>query len=306
MFKKLLAIVLCFAVLSVFPVSCGNNGSKDYPFTLGGIRFDSKPSKVVSLSPSFTEIIYFTRLSGNFAGRSDDCTLEAAANRPTFGTQSQPETEKLISENIDVILCDTALPDEAQSALLSAGIKVITLNPATNRATLKQLYANIGSIMAGIVTGKNQAEAAADSLLISMDDVQRYYGGEENSVTVCVIYDTELIKIATGDTMMNLVIECSGGTNIALEGTGNKFDRDTFKIANPQFIICPEGVGYDLRRNKEFQDMQAFDKRRIYEVDRTTLNCQGDSLLRLTQKIAEIIHPNFDANNENSEESTEE
>lgn len=69
--------------------------------------------------------------------------------------------------------------------------------------------------MAGAQTGKMRGETAADNILIAMDDVQRLYGGDENPVTVCMIYDTGLIKIATGDTMMNLVIECAGAALIS-------------------------------------------------------------------------------------------
>lgn len=308
--KKIAAIILCIVILMTLPVSCGKDeGMSDYPFSLAGIKFTEKPQKVVPLSPSFLEIIYYMQLNSTVAGRSDDSLVEEAENRPTFGTQSEPDVDKLISEQIEVVICDTDLPEEASTALLNAGIKVVKLNPATNRATLKQLYANLGAIMAGAQTGKVRGEAAADNILIAMDDVQRTYGGEENPVTVCMIYDTGVIKVATGDTMMNLVIECAGGINIALDAEGYQFDNSLFKIADPEFIICPEGVGYDLRRNSEYQDLQAFRNRRIYEIDKKMLNYQGDSLLELTQKVAELIHPNYFANQEGeigTESTTEE
>lgn len=297
--KKAAVIILCIVILMTLPVSCGEKDKmSDYPFSLGGVKFTEKPKKVVSLSSSFLEIIYYMQLNGTIAGRAEDCLVEEAENRPTFGTQSEPDVDKLISEKIDVVLCDTDLPEEASASLLKAGVKVLKLNPATSRASLKQLYANLGAVMAGAQTGKTRGENAADTLMIAMDDIQRTYGGDENPVTVCMVYDTGLIKVATGDTMMNFVIESAGGINIALDAEGYQFDTSLLKIANPQFVLCPEGIGYDLRRNTEYQDLQAFRNRRVYELDKKLLTYQGDSLLELTQKVADLIHPNFFANQE--------
>lgn len=93
--KKLTAIILCFVILMTLPVSCGKKDKmSDYPFSLAGVKFTQRPQKVVSLSPSFLEIIYYMQLNGNIAGRSEDCLVEAAQNRPTFGTQSEPRHGK--------------------------------------------------------------------------------------------------------------------------------------------------------------------------------------------------------------------
>lgn len=290
--KKILSILISITIL-LFSASCSGKDtdttSGDYPFSINGVKFDAKPTKVVSLSASITEIIYQMGLNENISGRSDDCTYPPAENRPSFGTQEKPDIDKFLSSEIEVVLTDTALDEEYNSALVGAGIKVLTLNPATNRATLKQLYINIGSVMGGAITGKAKGEAACDDLLIKMDDIARLY--TDDGIPVCFAYDADMEQIATGDNILSLVIECAGGVNIALEYENNEFDKDILSIAGPRYILCPEGVAEKILNNPDLQNINAVANKQVYEIDTTLLNRQGETLLALTERVGEIFHP---------------
>ncbi|MDR1565087.1 MAG: hypothetical protein LBS74_09035 [Oscillospiraceae bacterium] len=294
--KKAIALIFCVILISGVLAGCKKSATNEYPFTLGGVKFTEKPSRVVILSDSITEIVWYMQMNAAVIGRPEDCTVEKAKEKPSFGTQESPDTQKIISDRAELVICDSDLNDDARDALLRAGVKVLTLKPAINRATLKQLYANIGSVFYGLNTGKEWAESAVNQLLISMDDVERSYDTEEEVLpTVCMTFDTGMIKIATGDTMISMAINCAGGLNIAEDAEGYQFDTELLRTANPQFVLCPKGAGYTLRRNTDFQDLGAFVKGRVYELDYSLLTNQGDSLLKLTQRIGELIHPNFKA-----------
>lgn len=290
--KKCLSVFMsALLALSLLPFSSCGKDSGEFPVTVSGVTINKAPQSVVSLSSSLTDIICLMKYDYLLVGRSQNCNFESVADLPACGTSDSPDTGTIVSLNPDVVLTDRELPVDSADYLFENDITVVVLSEATGRATLKQLYASVGAILGGATTGQSHGNDVADKLLIALDDVQRLSINVPVQKTIAYFDDVDGMRIATGDTFMNLILESSGGINVASEGENWSFSSDYIKLANPDVIICPEDIAYDLRRNTEFINITAVKNRDIYGFDESLLKNQGADALTLCSEISKVLYP---------------
>jgi iron complex transport system substrate-binding protein len=87
--------------------------------------------RIVSLVPSYTEVLCFLGLEANLAGVTEHCDFpETVKSKDKAGTFGQPLTDRIISLKPDLVMADAAVHGEAAAQLRSAGIEVIAFTPA--------------------------------------------------------------------------------------------------------------------------------------------------------------------------------
>jgi len=89
-------------------------------------------ARIVSLVPSFTEILYFLGLEARLAGVTEHCDFpEEAKTRDKVGTFGRPLLPKILSLKPDLILADAALHKKVAGELQNAGVEVIAFTPVS-------------------------------------------------------------------------------------------------------------------------------------------------------------------------------
>ncbi len=161
--KKILAVVMSLVMVLAF-TACGGDAVDEggqatgYPMTItdssgAEVNIESEPEKIVSLSPSCTEILYALGLGDKMVGVSTWCTYpEAATKVEQIGDTYSVNVERIIELEADVVFVSGQAAADAVDALAQAGIAIY----CTDTITLDDIYNNI--LAMGTVT--NTADAA--------------------------------------------------------------------------------------------------------------------------------------------------
>jgi iron complex transport system substrate-binding protein len=87
--------------------------------------------RIVSLVPSYTEVLCFLGLEENLAGVTEHCDFpETVKRKDKVGTFGQPLADRVISLKPDLVMADAAVQGETAAQIRSAGIEVIVFTPA--------------------------------------------------------------------------------------------------------------------------------------------------------------------------------
>lgn len=297
--KKVLTLVLT-ALLAFSLAACGGeeNGEKaesaDFPMTVTDylgteMEFETAPEKIVSLSPSCTEILYALDLGDKVVGVSNWCTYpEEAAVVEKVGDTFSVNVERIIEMEADVVFVSGAAAAESVQALNEAGINVYSIG-AKN---IDEIYESISGV--GKVTG---AQEQADQVVNSMKE---QLSALEEKVAD---FDTMRVFIDLGDLYSTGSKDYLGASlslikaeNIALDAGENspQLSAETVIEKNPQVYIamCAEK---DFTRPDGFEEIDAFKNDQVYFIDYSDpaadkITRDGPRFIEGLEYLAGLIH----------------
>lgn len=88
--------------------------------------------RIVSLVPSFTEIVYFLGLGARLAGVTEHCDFPGEARtRAKVGAFGRPLPARILSLKPDLVLADAVLHGSCAMELRSAGLEVLAYTPVS-------------------------------------------------------------------------------------------------------------------------------------------------------------------------------
>lgn len=264
----LMAVVMMALVLS----SCGgSNGSNDlpeagvYPMTLtdgigNTVTIEEEPTKIASLSPSCTEILYELGLGDKMVGVSIWCTYpEAATKVEKIGDTFSVNIERLIELDVDIVFVSGHAGADAVGALEQAGIAVYT----TSTVTLDDIYNNITAM--GVITNTaDQAATIVADMKADAESLQSDFAG----------FETKKVFIDLGDLYSTSKADYLGASivmlnaeNIALEYdyTSPRLSAETVIEQNPDvyIVLCSEA---DFVMPDGFEEIEAFKNGKVYYI----------------------------------------
>ena len=295
MFKRFVSAALCLALLMCcIPMLSGCDetkiGAEEYPLTVSGVTIESEPKRVVCASALLTEVIVEIGLEGSLVGRPFDCELPETISLPAVGTASSPSSSAIINLEPDLVILDRSAPEEELQKLADAGITVLVLDIAIDRLSFRNLYACIGAAINGAVTGQEQGIAAAERILIALDDIERATMSEE-PVNVVVFTDENIRKVITGQHIATMCIELAGGFNLCIDQDTDDALLNEIAPSNPGVLLCIEGTEALLRSKRELLNSDAFADNRVHTYDSGKFNTLGSGLITATWEMARILHP---------------
>ncbi|MGB3367966.1 MAG: ABC transporter substrate-binding protein [Acidaminobacteraceae bacterium] len=111
-------------VLEAYPVTITDDLGNE-------VTIDVEPTKLVSLAPSNTEILFALGLGDKVIGRTEYCDYpKEAESVEVVGGFSNPNLELIISLEPDVVFAQGSVKEETKSMLEGLGIKVVIFNPS--------------------------------------------------------------------------------------------------------------------------------------------------------------------------------
>ena len=116
------------------------------------VQITSPPQRIISLSPSNTEIVYALGLDDKLIGVTTyDNYPDAVKDKPKVSEFSNVDVEKIVSLKPDLVLASSIHKNDVVPALEKLGIKVLVIEPGTIDETFKDIE------LLGQVTGKTRA-----------------------------------------------------------------------------------------------------------------------------------------------------
>lgn len=223
--KKILLTLLLLAYLFVF-VACGvQTGDKAdppattslYPLNISDdlgnqVLIDKLPQRIVSSSPSITEILFALGLDDKIIGVSNSCDYpQAAKSKAKLFDFAGPNIENILAAKPDIILSDVAygIPQDTMTLLKNSNIKIVLMT----YNSIEDILSNIKLI--GQITDKNkEAAQLVKQLTDGIDAISAK--AKKNDPKSVFINVGELYTSGT-NTYMDDMLNKLGAKNVAAE-----------------------------------------------------------------------------------------
>lgn len=208
------------------------------------ITLNSTPVRVISASPSTTELLYAMGVEEFIVGVTSYCDypLNATGASPkdiytNIGGFYSPSFEKIASLNPDIVLIDSSVKKQKDLVpqLESVGIKYIGLYPGKNITQIKMNIDYLGQVF----RLGDKAEDVNDEIDQKLSSITEKTSAITSKLKVMVMVSwSPSIYVTGGSTFINDVIQAAGGVNAFGNGTGYvAISKEAVVQANPDVIL---------------------------------------------------------------------
>ena len=260
-----------------------------------------KPSRVVSLVPSYTESLFDLGVGEALVGITDYCIhpYEKLKDIKRIGGPKNPRINEILALRPDLVLANREENvREDVEFLESAGIKTMVMFPRTVQENINDLWSLVGLFHSH--RGMEQIRALERSL----EMVERSGEFSNKFSYFCPVWqeitDNKEISWMTisDDTYTSDLLRVFGGTNCTGKGLANRYPTITAEeviILNPEVIFLPsEPFCFDENDRKHFMDLfkntDAERTGRICLLDGTLITWYGTRLGKALGEIPPLIN----------------
>jgi iron complex transport system substrate-binding protein len=300
---KLMILSLVILPFFCYAIQAEKNGTSAVNFAddLGReVSMTIAPERIVSLSPSNTEILFALGLEDRVVGATKYCNyppsvleLKDSKKIEVVGGYVDPDIEKILSLHPDLVLASRMRSSGAVSLLDKEGIATFVVDP-NNLSSIIQSIKEVGKI-----TGK---EADSSVLCNQMESRINAVSDKTSSLPklrVLYIVWHDPVKTAGAGTFEDELIEKAGGVNIFHDLSGYaQVDPESIAVRNPEVIIACTGMGsgadMPLSWAKAERVLNLTDARkndRIYQAKGDLITRTGPRIVDGLEMMAKFIHP---------------
>jgi iron complex transport system substrate-binding protein len=283
-----------FALLVVVSASCVTQPAPETNKAVVQV-----PQRIVSISPSVTEILYGVGAWPQVVAVSQFCSYpEDVKNKPRVNGWEKTNLEQLTALKPDLVIGVAAQEPFLQDKLSELGIRSVFLESNT----LADVYKAIAEI--GKVSGHEQQAAELLSKTKSEIETVRKAVSDRQPLKVLCVVDRvpgtiRELYTATRGSYLDELITIAGGDSIApdAEHGWGKITKEAAVSLNPEVIIdmiqsSKGNFGEDpVAVWQELSDVRAVQNKRIYPI-RDDLAIHPSQFVGHTARVfARVIHP---------------
>lgn len=260
-----------------------------------------KPARIISLTPSTTEILHGVGAFDRVVAVSDYCSYPPeAASLPRVGGWNNPNMEQIASLRPDLVIFSDAQAQFVKDKVEAAGIKTLSVPSQT----LEDAYTAI--TLVGRATGDEAAaERLREQTRASVETVRLATERLPRLRVLCVVDRVpgtlRDLYTAGGDSFIAQLIRVAGGEPISpptREGWG-KMQKEAIVALDPDVVLdlmmhkeAAGGYGEDtLAVWRELPSLRAVREGRIHPVRDETVLHPSQLVGESARKFARLIHP---------------
>jgi iron complex transport system substrate-binding protein len=279
------------------------------------------PKRIVSLSPSSTEILFAVGAGPKVVGVTDYCnypySLKArieADELTRVGGYWNPSIETIVELKPELVLVSTAkckvktneckvnckrrceITVQVAAQLTSLGLNVLTLGPHSMNDVLDDI------LLVGRASG-NTAKASnlVEKLRQRIDSViKKSKAASRRPKVYFEVWNDPYMSVSSG-TWIGDVINLAGGANIFGEAVSEWpiIDSEDIVKRNPDIIVFPVipgvprfwGSFVDVKKRPGWKSTNAVRNGNLYEVPRDFISRPGPRLVEALEMLEKMIHP---------------
>lgn len=262
------------------------------------VTLEAAPERIVSLSPSNTEILYAAGAGSLVVGNTEYCDYpEEAQSITKVGgfSASTISVETIVSLEPDLVLANDSGHGPVIEALDQANIPVYAVQASSfediySNLELVGMFAGSEDVAAKVVEGMKVRIAAVEEATATV--VQ-----EERPTVFWEIWDDPLMTSGS-NTFSAQMIEIAGGVSIFSELTEDYPQVSVEEVVsrNPAVIMGPDTHGDklvidQLADRPGWEGIEAVIDGRIYLIDGDSSSRPGPRLVDALEEIAAALHP---------------
>lgn len=245
--------------------------------------------RIVSLSPSGTEIIFALGLGDKLVGRTDFCTFPEEAKKidSVGGFDGKSfSLENILAFNPDFVYLSNGMHNHLINSLENFGIKVYVSDINSIEDIFKEII-SVSKLLNASEVGLNyvsKMKKELNNLKEDSSDVNIY----------CEIFNSPFLTCGK-KSFINDIIEYAGGKNIFyfLDSTYPQVSEESIIVNNPQIILAPDYSENDLNKiysRNGWQNIDAIKNKKVFSVSGDIFTRPGPRVLEAVILLKEIIN----------------
>lgn len=255
--------------------------------------FAKSPTRIVSLAPSITEMLFAMEAGDQLVGVTDFCDYPPEAlKKPKVG-YSNPNMETLVALQPDLVVApNDFLKPDVIAKLDQLKIPVFILADKN----VEGIFVHIQTL--GRIVGRSsKADTVAMQLRQQVAAIQQRIHGRAPVRTLYVLNSQPLITVGPGS-FIDQVIGMAGGINIAAK-TGTPYPRLSMEAVlqeDPEALVFPVGKAEGISESeqqawRQWSTMTAVKKDRLHQISADWLNRPGPRIAKGLESLAAVLHP---------------
>jgi iron complex transport system substrate-binding protein len=251
------------------------------------------PSRVVSLAPSITEMLFALGLDEQIVGVTEFCNYPAAAlSKPKIG-YARPSLESLVALRPDLIVAPQEfLRADTLAKLDELKIPVFLMEAKTLEDILGQIQ-SLGKIFNRLPA----SDAVTSAMRARVAEVTARVASVDKKRVLYVLNSHPLITVGPGS-YIHQMIHLAGGINIAA-ASSSPYPRLNLEVVlkeDPQVLIFPVGAVESVPKHEQeewnrWTELSAVRHRQFRDVPSDALNRPGPRVVEGLEHLARAIHP---------------
>jgi iron complex transport system substrate-binding protein len=267
------------------------------------VTLTSAPERIVSLSPSNTEMLFAVGAGESVVGVTDFCNYPynftawiEAGNMTSIGNFWQPSVEPIVALEPDLVLASSGSLEAAET-LKNLGYAVLVVEGQTIEDVLQDV------LLVGRATYKNaESIALVTEMRARIDAVVNQAAGATTTPKVYhEVWNDPLMSVGP-NTFIDELITYAGGENIFHDATTSWpiVSSEAIIEKNPDVMFFPDmymGVGnfYETIETVEgrpgWDTIAAVQNGALYEIDADIISRSGPRLVDALETLAKMVHP---------------
>ena len=256
-----------------------------------------RPRRVVSTSPSVTEILFALGADSLLVGRTDFCQYPAeAAAIPSIGGISNLNVERILSLSPDLIISGSMVDRKVTDQITAMGVPMVFV---IEKPHFDALYDNILAI--GRLVGREREADSLNTLLRqrvsrelnpSASSTHDPEPSTQSAVPKCyyvVGFGPGGNFTAGGNTFIDDIIRLSGGRNIAHDVEGWSYSLEALVQQDPDYIIVRREDSAAFVGIRPYNTLRAVRTGHVVGIESATMDLQIprniDAVLYLRQRM---------------------
>ncbi|MGH7604443.1 MAG: ABC transporter substrate-binding protein [Gemmatimonadaceae bacterium] len=253
------------------------------------VQTDRPPTRIVSLNPSTTEILFALGAGHRLVGRSKyDWWPDSAKLIPALGDGIRPNVETVLAAHPDLVLLYASLDNRpAASRFRSAGVNTLSLK-IDHIADFARGVRMLGAVLGDSV----RARTVVDSVQRTLARVRAATAGLPRPRVFWHIWDAPIMTIG-GGSFMNELVDIAGARNIYadIKSPSAEISLEDISRRDPDFILAGPAGKRQIESDPRWLIVRAARDRKILVVDTTVVARPAVQLGEAAVSLANLLHP---------------
>lgn len=246
------------------------------------------PMRIVSLTPSNTEILFALGAGQRVVGDTTACDYPAEARNRTHVGGFQIDIEKVRALNPDLIVGVDLLQQRTLLRLDQAGLPVA----AVDMRTIPQVYDAIRLL--GRATGQEkQATRLVAGMMTRIETTRRFCRNVRSRPGTLLMHSADPIFTTGPGSYIDEVVTLAGGRNIVDRPLPTDIiSAEQVLARQPEVILCSPGLEPKIRQIPGWaQGVPAVRNNRLYNIQKGGIGRPGPRLAYAVEQLARYLHP---------------
>lgn len=262
------------------------------------IKLEEKPTRIISLSPNMTEVLFAVGAGENVVGVTSFADYpQEATEVDVIGSITEPNIEKIITMEPDVVIASSVNKMETIERLKELNVKVVGFS-ANN---VDKAIENIKTI-AKLTGNQEKGEEIVTEMYIKIGEITNLVEEHlENNEKRKVFYEiwNDPLYTAGKNNFIDDLINMAGGINIGrlAEGQWPQYNLEKLLVEDPEvYISTPHSAEMKVSKEKiksreQYQSISAIKNDRVYVIDQDILNRPSPRLVKGLALMTKAVFP---------------